>query len=92
MLHADIQKRVVSWVNCITHRGPQSAVLPVALIPKGMNEAEVQRRCDMMQNLLEKHVDRFIAGDKLAPKLLTGAENIISVQRATGEGIVQLQE
>lgn len=92
VLHADIQKRVVSWVDCITHRGPQSAVLPVALIPKGMNEVEVQRRCDMMQNLLEKHVDRFIAGDKLAPKLLTGAENIISVQRATGEGIVQLQD
>lgn len=40
---------------------------------------------------LEEHISRF-HGDETAPKLLTGAEDIVCVKYAGGEGVEQLRE
>jgi hypothetical protein len=92
-LYADIQANVLSWVDCIARRGPNSGILPIAVIPQGMAEEEVKRRCDMMQNLLERHVQvhRF-AGDVSAPKLLTGADSMLCVDYSTEAGVTKVQE
>jgi hypothetical protein len=90
-LYADIQTRLLSWVDTIALRGPGSAILPVALIPSHMNEIEVKRRCDTMQNLLENHLHRF-DGSEYSPKLLLGQDTILCVDEVTGSGIEQLQE
>lgn len=90
VLEADIRGRVLSWVDCIARRGPKSAILPVGVIPEGMSDEEANRRCSMMQNLLEAHIERF-AGDVTAPKLLTGTENILCVNYE-GVGLEQLRE
>lgn len=92
-LNADIQSRVLSWVDCIAARSSKSAILPVVVIPqcKDMTEQEVKRRCEIMQMRLEEHVGR-LPRDNAAPKLLTGANNILSVEYAGGKGLEQLQE
>lgn len=93
-LHADIANRVLTWFDCIARSGPKSAILPVALVPEGMSEAEVKRRCDMMRVVLEDHFHRAYENG-LAPKLLiTGTENsILCVNNfGNGEGIQKLQE
>jgi len=92
LLQADVQSRVLSWVDCIARRGPKSAVLPVAVIPQGMSDSEVQRRCSMMQSLLQMHVGRRFAGNPMAPKLLTGAENVLCVSYTEGYGVEQLRD
>jgi hypothetical protein len=92
-LYADIQANILSWVDCIASRGPHSGILPIAVIPSGMAEEEVKRRCEMMQDLLEQHVkqSRF-AGDTRAPKLLTGADSMLCVDYSTELGVKKVQE
>jgi hypothetical protein len=92
-LYADIQANILSWVDCIASRGPHSGILPIAVIPSGMAEEEVKRRCEMMQDLLEQHVkqSRF-AGDLRAPKLLTGADSMLCVDYSTELGVKKVQE
>lgn len=89
-LNADIKCRVLSWVDCIAQRCPKSAILPVALIPAGMAKQEIQRRCDMMQYMLEEHFERFPRGDESAPKLIV-TDNILCVNYPDGTGMEQLQ-
>ena len=90
-LQADIEKRVLSWIDCIARRGPGSSIFPVAVIPETMHTSEAKRRCDLMQNMLEKHIMRY-QGDSSAPRLLVGMDTIMCVGLATGEGIEKLQE
>ena len=90
-LQADIQNRVLHWVDRIARSGPKSAILPVAVVPEGMSDAEVKRRCAMMQFMLEQHIRKF-AENAMAPKLLSGAENTLCVNLADTSGLAQLQE
>lgn len=90
-LQADIEKRVLSWIDCIARRGPGSSIFPVAVIPEKMHTLEAKRRCDLMQNMLEKHIMRY-QGDSSAPRLLVGMDTIMCVGLETGEGINKLQE
>jgi len=89
-LQADIEKRVLLWVNVVARKGPGSSILPVAVIPETMNTVEAKRRCELMQNMLEHHSLRF-QGDATAPKLLIGMENIMCVNLENMEGIAELQ-
>jgi hypothetical protein len=96
-LQADISNRVLRWFDCIAARGPRSAILPVALIPREMKESEIDRRCTTLQNLLEEHVHRYYESgnniNSLTPKLLTGAEGIMYVHYdESAKGIAELQE
>jgi hypothetical protein len=90
-LQADIQSHVLSWVDVIARRGPNSAILPVAVIPEGMIQQEVKRRCSMVQTLLDQHIGNFL-GDYYAPKLLTGVDDILCVNASDGYGVEQLRE
>lgn len=90
-LQADIQSRVLSWIDCIARRGPQSAILPVAVISESMSREEVRRRSMLMQHLIEEHVRRF-AADINAPKLLTGEEDVLCVRYSDGYGVDKLRE
>jgi len=90
-LQADIEKRVLSWVECIARRGSGSSILPVAVIPEDMDTVEATRRCELMQDMLEHHIDRY-QGDHSAPKLLIGMDHIMCVRLALNEGIHELQE
>ncbi|CAB9505263.1 NADH dehydrogenase (ubiquinone) complex I, assembly factor 6 [Seminavis robusta] len=90
-LQADIEKRVLSWVECIRKRGSGSSILPVAVIPEHMSTSEAKRRCDMMQNLLELHIDKY-QNDPTMPKLLIGMDNVMCVSLANNGGIHELQE
>ena len=89
-LLADISQRVLSWVDTIARRGPNSAILPVAIFPADMEEKEVKRRCEMMRKALVEHVEK---SKEAAPKLLSGADDeILCVNRETRQGIDRLQE
>lgn len=112
-LRADINQRVLSWVDTIARRGgPGSAILPVALIPSSdtdtvpstttkeneqarrhnVLQAEVERRCNMLQDSLMEFNERYSA-DAFAPKLLLGADSqVLCVQKETGYGIERLRE
>lgn len=86
-LRADLDHRVLSWVDTIARRGPNSAIFPVALVPPGMAAQEVKRRCEMLQNALLEHSERFEG-----PKILSGADSLLCVDTETGEGMDRLQE
>jgi S1-C subfamily serine protease len=91
-LQSDIKDRVLSWVDCIARRGPNSAILPVALIPDGMDPTEARRRCSMMQSMLGQHILQFDR-ETTAPKLLVGGQDsVVCVKFDDDTGISQLQE
>lgn len=87
-LLADIEGRVLSWVDCIARRGNRSAILPVALVSGNMSPSEAKRRCDAMQTMLMKHIEGL---DK-APKVLSGAETVLCVSLETDMGMELLKE
>jgi hypothetical protein len=91
-LQTDIEDRVLSWVDCIARRGPNSAILPVALVPQGMPAEEAKRRCDIMHFLLMEHTNRRMPDALVAPKVLSGVDTVICVNLETNMGMDQLEE
>jgi hypothetical protein len=92
-LLADINQRVLPWIDMIAQRGDNSAVLPVVITPNEiMSEEEVTRRCGMLKNSLVEHVYR-LESKGAAPKLISSAaSDILTVDYATGEGFDRLQD
>ena len=91
-LQTDIEERVLSWVDCIARRGPNSAVLPIAIVPTDMSPQEAKRRCDTMSLLLMDYTQHKIKDDLVPPKVLMGAETIICVSLDTNMGMDALEE
>jgi len=88
-LNADLQSRVLSWVDCIAAHSRKSAILPVVVLPPcpKMSDHEVKQRCSMMQTRLEEHISRMPRNDAV-PHLLTGEDNIIlPVESSSGKGL-----
>ncbi len=86
-LQADLEERVLSWVDCIARRGPHSAILPVALVTGDMSPVEAKRRCDSMQTVMMQYTERM----ENAPKVLSGAETVLCVSLETNMGMDLLQ-
>ena len=77
-LRVDIAQRALLFLDTIIQRFPNSTVLPVALIPDFMSEAEVKRRCDIFQKALQDHVCCYKdEKGETAPKLLMGASGTL---------------
>ena len=98
-LHQDIASRVLSWVDRIAQRAPRSAILPVAIIPDGMEEKEVHRRCSKLYEMLENYVKwkeaaaDFDANQQSMPNIvLDDSRNVLSVNFSQHYGIQQIQE
>lgn len=98
-LHADIMNRVLSWVDCIAEKGPMSTILPVALIPSGMTDVEIKRRCEMLKNMLTHHIENFPENVVMPNVLTTENDDIICVEYKDGApskevcpGIEQLED
>jgi hypothetical protein len=89
-LQADIEERVLSWVDCIARGGHQSAILPVALVSGNMSPEDAKRRCDVMQMMMMQHTKRM--EKKKFPKVLLGAETVFCVSLETNMGMDLLQE
>ena len=91
-LQEDISTRVLSWVDRIASRAPRSAVLPVAIIPDGMEEEQVERRCAKMFEMLENHV-KWKEGNESMPNIvLDCSRNVLSVNYSQNFGIKQIQK
>jgi hypothetical protein len=86
-LHADLEERVLTWVDCIARRGPHSAILPIALVSSDMSPTETKRRCDVMQTVMMQYTERI----PNAPKVLSGAETVLCVSLETNMGMDLLQ-
>mmetsp|Transcript_28669 Transcript_28669/g.66736 ORF Transcript_28669/g.66736 Transcript_28669/m.66736 type:complete len:1457 (-) Transcript_28669:690-5060(-) len=91
----DISDRVLAWVDRIAQRSPRSAVLPVAVIPDGMEEIEVARRCSKMFEMLENHMKWYQGNDansKMPNIILDDSRNLLSVNYSKNFGIRQIQD
>lgn len=88
-LNADLQSRVLSWVDCIAAHSRKSAILPVVVLPpcRQMSDHDVKQRRSMMQMRIEEHISRMPRNDAV-PQLLTGSDNnILFVESSSGKGL-----
>lgn len=92
VLQEDISSRVLGWVDRIARRAPRSAVLPVAVIPDGMETKEVQRRCSKMFEMLESHMKFYESAGIMPNIVLDDSRNVLSVNFSQNFGIKQIQE
>lgn len=90
-LQEDITSRVLAWVDRIARRAPGSAVLPVAIIPEGMEESIVEQRCSKMFEMLESHV-KWHQGKNMPNIVLDDSRNILCVNETQKYGIKQIQD
>ncbi|KAL7565237.1 hypothetical protein ACA910_014536 [Epithemia clementina (nom. ined.)] len=91
-LQEDISSRVLSWVDRIARRAPRSAILPVAIIPDGMEESEVDRRCTKMFEMLENYVKWKSDSESMPNIVLDNSRNVLSVNYSQNIGIKQIQK
>jgi len=89
-LELDIQDNLLSWLDHVAYAG--SAILPVVTIPghHDLPQAEIQRRCSLLQVLLMNHPAFEGEG---APNLIFGDnDSIVRLCLETGQGLPKLQE
>jgi len=91
-LQSDIANRALSLLDSMARCCPESAVLPVVLVPECLGESEVKHRCDIFVRSLQDHVHR----NKASPKLLLGDSGKVICVATGGEssvtGIEQVRE
>jgi len=90
-LQADIEERVLSWVNCIARRGANSAILPIALIPFDMSPEEAKRRCHIMQTSILNYVQK-LPSNIVRPKILCAPETVVCVSLHNDMGLEDLEQ
>jgi len=86
-LEIDIRDRVLAWMDSIVT--PGSAIMPVVIVPLGMDEDDIRNRCTILQDMMMRHP--AFEGDG-APNLVLGKNCILRVNMETGEGFPELQD
>lgn len=91
ILEWDIQDRVLSWIDYLfPNFADGSAILPVAIVPVGMEESEVQHRCNILQNQLECHP--VFTRENSIKLILANNGDVSTVNLDTQEGLHELQK